>query len=274
MPEYKKQHYIPKFYLRNFSNQNELINTYIPNKGKFIRNIPLKDQCQENYFYGAEIKLEKKISLLEDNNSKMLNEIIENSYSVFHDSEKKIAAYLSFVVFQYLRTKAKKQEADGMLDALVKSAMKLNNQIKGENLDTNAFKVTNKNSTLLALQQLETCVLVAHDLKFKLLINVTDENYITSDSPVVMINPLFTKFGLNDISFSWSAKGLILVLPITPKILFLFYDKNIYKFINEKELVYEIRKCSDIQKINKLQILNYLSNIYYAEVADEKSIEF
>lgn len=50
MADRKKQHYIPQFYLKYFSDNPKTINCYVKNKD-LIHPQKIKDICQENYFY-------------------------------------------------------------------------------------------------------------------------------------------------------------------------------------------------------------------------------
>jgi hypothetical protein len=61
LAENKKQHYVPKFYLKYFSNNEEgkSIGVYNLKVGKFIRYSNLENQAFENYFYGKNLQMKK-----------------------------------------------------------------------------------------------------------------------------------------------------------------------------------------------------------------------
>ncbi len=61
----KKQHFVPKLYLKNFSSQEKTINVFNVRKNQIINNAPYMDQCYENYFYVMMINGENKLSILE-----------------------------------------------------------------------------------------------------------------------------------------------------------------------------------------------------------------
>ncbi|MDA3844285.1 MAG: DUF4238 domain-containing protein, partial [Candidatus Kapabacteria bacterium] len=58
--EKKNQHYIPKFYLRNFSYQrnNKQIGVYTLKNNLFIQTGKLKKQASKNFFYGSDGEVE------------------------------------------------------------------------------------------------------------------------------------------------------------------------------------------------------------------------
>ena len=58
MADKKRQHYVPRFYLKNFSinSEGKAIGIYNVEKCKFIPSGSLKSQAYENYFYGEDEK--------------------------------------------------------------------------------------------------------------------------------------------------------------------------------------------------------------------------
>lgn len=51
MAKKKRHHYVPQFYLKRFSNNNEskVLGIYNLDNKKFIQNAPLKSQAYENF---------------------------------------------------------------------------------------------------------------------------------------------------------------------------------------------------------------------------------
>ena len=66
MSEYKNQHFVPRFYLANFAfsdgAQTNLIRTIAL---KAIPRIGVNGQCQEDFFYGKDLKMERALSVIE-----------------------------------------------------------------------------------------------------------------------------------------------------------------------------------------------------------------
>lgn len=63
--ETKNQHYVPQFYLRNFSEDGHGIRTFNLSSGKLIPHAKLKCQCSKDYFYGEDGVLESALGGLE-----------------------------------------------------------------------------------------------------------------------------------------------------------------------------------------------------------------
>jgi len=63
----KNQHFVPKFYLRNFSYEmnNKEIGIYNINTGFSYNKAPIKGQAYKSYFYGKDNDVEDKLSKAE-----------------------------------------------------------------------------------------------------------------------------------------------------------------------------------------------------------------
>ena len=74
----KNQHYIPKFYLKNFSfeNNNKQVGLFNVNNQKFIQRAKLKTQGSKNFFYGSDGFIEDSLALIENTIAKTIKRII------------------------------------------------------------------------------------------------------------------------------------------------------------------------------------------------------
>jgi hypothetical protein len=74
MADNKKQHYIPQFYLREFSQDGS--NLFVYNlKNKKDYKCKIRNLCQNNYFYGRDLKLEALFSKIEFEQASILKKI-------------------------------------------------------------------------------------------------------------------------------------------------------------------------------------------------------
>ena len=75
----KNQHYVPQFYLKQFTNEKWLVET-LDKKKKIVRPHSIKHVCSGDYFYWVETWKKDKISqLLED----FFNEVENNFANVY-----------------------------------------------------------------------------------------------------------------------------------------------------------------------------------------------
>ena len=81
MTEKKNQHYLPKFYLRNFSyyNNEKQIGLYNIFNSFFIHQAKLKTQGSKNFYYGKDGIIENFLSEHEGRFAKIVKEIIDRS---------------------------------------------------------------------------------------------------------------------------------------------------------------------------------------------------
>ena len=78
MADKKKQHYVPRFYLKNFSNKSDekSIGIYNVKKNLFIPSGSLKDQNYIDYFYGKNGRIENSLQVIEGLSSSIIKDII------------------------------------------------------------------------------------------------------------------------------------------------------------------------------------------------------
>jgi hypothetical protein len=102
--EKKNQHYIPKFYLRAFSYQNngKQIGIYNQPNQFFFPTAKLKTQGSKNFFYGEDGRIEEGLSKIEGLLSATLGNIIQNQRIPVHGSEEH-GSLLFFIALTHMR---------------------------------------------------------------------------------------------------------------------------------------------------------------------------
>lgn len=82
MPHNKNQHYVPQFYLKLFSNNQDQKTFGIWNIEKeiFVRSGSIRDQASLDYFYGKDLELEKAFGQQETLMSQIYSYILETKY--------------------------------------------------------------------------------------------------------------------------------------------------------------------------------------------------
>jgi hypothetical protein len=65
VPDNKSHHYVPRFYLRNFSRSGKSVDLFNIDSQRLIKNAPIKGQCCRDYFYGKNPENEKSLSAVE-----------------------------------------------------------------------------------------------------------------------------------------------------------------------------------------------------------------
>lgn len=266
MANNKKQHYVPQFYLRYFSDDSKSVNAYnLKNEKLFLSKI--KNICQENYFY-VDVELEKILGKIEEKQANILQKLLIDFSFYSLDDKEKSYLYL-FILMQFSRTKGSAKLIDEVVDLfyhdVVKPILKSNSEMEEKGVTSDFIdKTTLKldNSHFLLMDTAMRSVELIADLHPIILINETEDFFITSDNFICFYNYLkFKNYG----TLGLQSPGLQIYCPLSEKIVFLLIDSEFYHIKLDEErngtgIIY-IDKSSDIAAINKLQILNCEQNI-------------
>lgn len=264
MPHNKNQHYVPKFYFKLFSKSSH-INIYnLKNKGHFFGSI--KGQASKDYFYGKNLEIEKQFSSLEFNFKKNLEKLNKVERFKELDSEEYMEI-LRFITFQSERTELSKtktkQATQQMVEMIMKPLMKsdknLMKKVSPEDIDK--LKISNPSDFLYSILLSLISNILLSDLIPAILINETDKDFIFSDNPIVLYNPIYDN-GNNSFR-GFQSPALLVFCPISSKKCLMLFDPEYYDITLDKNNFHSITDSKDISKINKLQFYNCLYNIYY-----------
>lgn len=99
MAKNKKQHQIPKTYMKHFS-INKRMSVMIGefDEVKIVENIPFKDQCYENFYYGDDLIWENKLSEVERKAEPVINSIIEGNKKLKPQELIKMYHFISYQI--------------------------------------------------------------------------------------------------------------------------------------------------------------------------------
>ena len=81
----KRQHYVPQFYLRNFSKDEHYIYIYNLKSGK-IEEGPISRTCEKKYFYGKDDEFENILERIETDHSKIIHNILKQNIPPIQNS--------------------------------------------------------------------------------------------------------------------------------------------------------------------------------------------
>lgn len=264
MASNKNQHFVPRCYLREFTyeSENKAINVYNIDRKKCIPKAPVKNQCSSDYFYGKDEKLESAIQFVEGNYATTLRDIINGPHNL---SERQEVVLKRFWLLQYLRTEAASKRSVEMTNGITEVAGITG--IKGEE-----FNLGIKEAVQMSMKTYAENMYIIDDLKICLISNKTDFPFVTSDDPAVLSN----RWHLNDWrtkfrSFGLGTSGDLLFLPLTPKIICVAYDGDVYS-IPHKNGWARISRIHDVKTFNEHQFLNCRANIFLKDIEHESFV--
>ena len=261
----KNQHYVPQFYLRNFSEDGHGIRTFNLSSGKVIPHAKLKYQCSKDYFYGEDGSLEKALGGMETAFSLAFKKCLELNPKE-RNSNEDFYLLSMFVAVQYMRTKKMIDVMEQFGKETYGTLAKLCIEVNKFNVPLNQVKIeTDKDFPRYVLRfgVLQQPLLM--DLECVILENETKEDFVLSDNPIVFQNPLLeehVKYNCNGMA----SRGLQIYFPLSPRRVICFYDYDAYKFAGKN--VIGLRSPKDIEQLNRLQFMNAEKNIYLKDDND------
>jgi len=268
LAEYKKQHQIPKTYMKHFSidgKMSVMIGEF--DDVKIVENIPYKNQCYENFYYGDDLIWENRLGEIENDAEPVINSILEGKHVLTSLELQKMYKFISFQIARVpshvnkwlynqahiLHTGIMMQKDHGLdvpemdffdtLDWIIKNK-------KRETID-NVLNIANNNSKYL------------FDLDYLIVDFTTLGSLVFSDNPVIQQNDLFLGSG------GLGMAGLIIILPLAPGTAFILFDRKIYEYPKNENHYIVSNVESDISKINTCEIV-IREKLVYFDISNNK----
>lgn len=265
----KRQHYVPRFLLRNFSPDGRSISMLVLKTGKRVAGASLAGQCYGDYFYGDDGVMELAFGQEEAAVSALLKDSSPNGLNQL--SADQLGKLRQFVYWQRVRTQGMVDQLNSQTNTMIKSVMKeliRNNRIREfspEDLDLVEIRLANPQNE--AIYHAAGALPLISDMNVKFIIAPKGMEFIISDHPVVACNQFVeSNFWLSR-RRGWTGlarKGLQFFMPISPSLSMAIYDSTAYEFGSPKNLICFAGKL-DVARLNRLQAINAVSCIYFSE---------
>jgi len=270
----KRHHYIPRFYLKRFSvnNDGKFIGLYNLNNKKFIQTAPLKSQAYENFFYGEDDEIENALAEMENIVAKMFYYWTEKKLLYLPPIETNGFKLLKrFILYQAFRTPKSGNDLMGILNQGLKTVLKEFKPELRESINEGEF--IHKNPVLLGLFHAIKYEHLLNFLDCKFLVNLSLLPFITSDAPVILYNQLMEQAENYMGATGLVAKGLQIFYPIHPRLMICLYDSNVYYFGNGSTDCWSTESIGEIHQLNGLQLINSNSQLFFDDFISEEYIK-
>jgi Protein of unknown function (DUF4238) len=257
MAEHKNQHFVPRVLLRPFTDRREgkSVNLYNIKSNRPIATAPVKGQCARHYWYGEDGVLEDLLSKIEGLFAKNRDRVIAGS-----NDESERRELRRFMYFQHWRTK---KAADRLRHSY--EQMNANSWAPDEPIPD--YKKLVLRSMRFGLQSRD----FVDDLKVRIVENRSKTDFVICDDPAVMLNR-FTVERLDDAAFGVSSSGLIIVMPLTPRLSMICYDGQVYTLnVTDGRLL--IKNDAAADAFNDIQMLATSENIYFRDWAQREYVQ-
>ena len=264
--ENRRQHYVPKFYLRNFSKNSKSVGLYRFKESKMIIDGSINDNLWKEYFYGDDAIVENELAKYEKKWNDIISTIIKTESISDTDSDQIWLRY--FMLISSARTLKRGNQLNNDYTALIKKILEVEDPEFYErvmNAGERGLSVKFKYPTLKFMDIAQRFLPLVIDLNVDLLINRSHIDYVTSDNPVVFCNQLFQEKNLSR-GFGWGEYGIQFIVPVSPKIAICMYDGEVYD-IKEKFL----NSSSIINKLNELFLDNSDDVLVFANGGNDKA---
>jgi hypothetical protein len=264
----KKHHYVPHFYLKHFASNPHRINILNLKDYQAYRDGPLKAQCYRTHLYGLDDSLEKLIGSLETLVAPTIQSIIQHSrlpsrFTPEHDN------LLQFLALQMMRTPAVIEKVTQSVEQTRANLLSSYGGISPQ-LDRQLTVGPNEAARLALGHFREVCRCFG-GLQFQLLINGTQQAFITSDNPAFKYNHYCETIKGHGM-LGASQSGFMLFTPLSPRHLILLYDKETYKCMHIHHDVISTANAADICQLNKMQVVNADCNLLFSDWSESGDI--
>ena len=251
MAEKKKQHYVPKFYLRLFTADNKMLAVQNIATKKILYPVPYDDHCYKDYFYGKDGVWENQLSDMETEWSIVIKKVLNKEVLTALDVE----SIKKFALYQRQRTLAEENHSIQAKKALLVEHLKVFLANKGLDYDEETVEkicLQHAKESITPAESLQfaiDCLKVIDDLSIITIEYNTKQKLISSDVPVISINP----FHLQTIGYG--CMGLIMLFPISPHHLIVLYDAKMYPHYSGKQYV-TLTNENEVLNLNVLQLIS------------------
>lgn len=251
MPEKKKQHYVPKFYMQLFANQQNEFSVFNTRDKKVLYPVPYGSQCYKDYYYGKDGVWENRLSDMEATWANTIKLVLTRSPLTDED----ILSLKRFALYQRQRTMAEENYSKQVRKELLIECSKCICADKGWKYEADVIEelceqranesITPAETLQFAEQYLDSI----KDLSVVIIEYKTKRELFSSDVPVISINPFHQQ------TIGYGSMGLIMLFPISPHHLVVIYDEKMYPRFKGK-LYVELSNEKEVLNLNILQLIS------------------
>lgn len=263
------QHYVPRFYMKPFaevirknSNNEKALIAFYQFKDKIVKDkIPTTSICSKDYFYDKDGHIENKLADKETIWSRAISKFNKNE----EVTEEKVQSVREFIIYQIVRTKVMLEYTQEMATvAIADSLFNISHNLDRDKIRNLVEERVNGEITPEFILELADALIPSIiDLDIIMIKNNTKIPFITSDVPIIVVNPLgVTEAGLEHI-------GEVIFFPISESKLILCYDSKVYgkirDNIDEEDTIHTFNKYQYVSAGERILSLKSSNFLVYTE---------
>lgn len=262
----KRQHYVPQFYLRRFSEDGTMISFYKLSDGTYRKSVPIDSIMFENWLYDDDNHIEDVLTKAES----VWNHAIASQLAILEDGEDNVerlasqmderGQILHFVGCSLTRTSGSLAAMRGLTTAMVedlKNSTPAFDPKKSEQLSGYDDSYSYVGVMLEVGEEIAGHLL---DLSWVYLINESGMPFITSDNPISPIDTYYSVRGLRN-GYGLGASGVQVFVPLSSKVCLALLDGEVYDIVDDLSVL-RVGDRSFIREVNMViaqNAFNYLA---------------
>lgn len=264
----KRQHYVPQFYLRRFSEDGAMISFYKLSDGTYRKSVPIASIMFENWLYDDDNHIEDALTKAES----VWNYAIASQLEILEDGEDRVerlasqvderSQILHFVGCSLTRTSGSLAAMQGLTTAMVEDLKKSTPAFdpkKSEQLSGYDERYSYVGMMLAIGEDVAMHLL---DLSWVYLINESGTPFITSDNPVSPIDTYYSVRGLRQ-GYGLGASGIQVFVPLSSKACLVLIDGEVYDMADDLSVL-RVGDRSFIREVNMVIVQNAFNYLAFS----------
>lgn len=259
----KKQHYVPKFYLKLFANRDKKFYAFdFKNTSLIPSPVFYESQCYIPFFYGEDGVIEEKLSNKEGEWATAVKKILMGDEL----EESDLSLIKEFIIYQRLRTNYSYSHALQAQGTMLRECAEILYRNKNWMFDDGISKLCeekakNRITPALNISLASEMLKYVEDLTVQIVHYTTPNKLVTSDAPVTTLNA-FTKVQ----GFGYECAGAVFIMPLTPEYLVIMYDSLFYSK-KEMHIYCESTDEKEVETVNKYVLIGAERMVFSADKA-------
>jgi len=265
MPSNKEHHYVPQFYLRNFSENRKVVRAFNIARRLHIPHASIRGQCHRAYLYGdGTAVLEARLADLERAVSVVVQRILSDGLMPSDLTDR--GRLFAFVAAQWGRTPTAARLHNLFLTKTYRAVARSSERFGNFGASVNELVVEQPDAILDTTVNSVRYSVALGDLRMKVVRNASAIEFITSDAPVAFHNQWAQQTpGVGTIGYACS--GLQVILPLDARHVLVLYDAEIYRVGTPKDDIVTTSDERFVRQMNALQAVHAEENVYYRAAA-------
>ena len=272
MSDKKYNHYVPRFYLTNFSGNKNFIDKCILSSRKIIRCAPMGSTGGKKYLYGKDGVVENIFAEMEGRWDSIVKKIILTE-SIPSSSED-YTELLLFIILSENRTLAVANHNMAFWGEHYRAMARLLKENGRMDIPDTVINRIGAECEIPNLQNLKNAIFLMElctDLQMSIIKNNSPLPFVTSDHPVMKYNQLFISNKYYS-PYGYGQIGIQIFFPISPNLCLVLFDPITYQLHNYHDNKFITNDPTIIRSINTLTVGYAYQELYFSSSTSDRTI--